>query len=51
MNWISFTVIYCKTVQFATVNLNYSNLSYCKKQFEMSNSVVQELSRPVYIFK
>ncbi len=33
MNWISFTVIYCKTVQFATVNqiqlatvnLNYSN--------------------------
>ncbi len=37
MNWILFTVIYCKTVQFATinqiqfatVNLNYSN-SYCK---------------------
>ncbi len=45
MNWILFTEIYCKTVQFATVNqmqfatvnLNYSNLlatvlpvSYCK---------------------
>ncbi len=37
MNWIIFTVIYCKTVQFTTVNLNYSNLlatvlpvSYCK---------------------
>lgn len=37
INWILFAVIYCKTVQFATVNLNYSNLlvtvlpdSYCK---------------------
>ncbi len=26
MNRILFTVIYCKTVEFATVNLNYSNL-------------------------
>ncbi len=45
MNLIIFTVIYCKTVQFATVNqiefatvnLNYSNL--LATPFEMSNSV------------